>query len=54
VYNVKRGKFYPLVLSGERERDNSAEMRLGGLMEEESIPVERSLEQWYALWGIPF
>jgi len=54
VYNVKRGKFYPLVLSGERERDNSAEMRLGGLMEEESIPVERSLEQWYALWDIPF
>jgi hypothetical protein len=54
VYNVKRGRFYPLVLSGERERDNSAEMRLGGLMEEEGIPVERSLEQWYALWGIPF
>lgn len=54
VYNVKRGSFYPLVLAGERERDNAAEMRLGGLMEEEKIPVERNLEQWYALWGIPF
>ena len=54
VYNMKRGRFYPLVLSGEKERDNAAEMRLGALMEEEKIPVERSLEQWYALWGIPF
>ena len=54
VYNIKRGRFYPLVLSGESERDNAAEMRLAALMEEEKIPVERSLEQWYALWGIPF
>ena len=54
VYNIKRGKFYPLVLAGEKERDNRAEMRLGALMEEEKIPVEKSLEQWYALWGIPF
>ena len=54
VYNIKRGRFYPFVLSGESQRDNAAEMRLGALMEEEKIPVERSLEQWYALWGIPF
>ena len=54
VYNIKRGRFYPFVLAGERERDNAAEMRLGALMEEEKLPVERSLEQWYALWGIPF
>jgi hypothetical protein len=54
VYNVKRGNFYPLVLSGEKTRDNAAEMRLGALMEVEKIPVERSLEQWYALWGILF
>ena len=54
VYNIKRGRFYPLVLSGERQRDNAAEMRLSALMEEEKVPVESSLEQWYALWGIPF
>ena len=54
VYNIKRGRFYPFVLSGDRSRDNASEMRLGALMEEEKIPVERSLEQWYALWGIPF
>ena len=54
IYNFKRGRFYPFVLSGDMQRDNAAEMRLGALMEEEKIPVERSLEQWYALWGIPF
>ena len=54
IYNYKRGKFYPQVLSGDRQRDNAAEMRLGALMEEQKIPVERSLEQWYALWGVPF
>ena len=54
IYNYKRGAFYPFVLSGERQRDNAAEMRLGAVMEEEKLPVERSLEQWYALWGIPF
>ena len=54
VYNIKRGKFYPLVLAGETERDNRAEMGLSALMEQERMPVERSLEHWYALWGIPF
>ena len=54
IYNYKRGRFYPMVLSGERERNNAAEMRLGALMEEEKIPVDPNLEQWYALWGIPF
>ena len=54
IYNYKRGRFYPLVLAGPQQRDNAAEMRLAAVMEEEKIPVERSLEQWYALWGIPF
>ena len=54
IYNYKRGRFYPLVLKGEQQRDNAAEMRLGAQMEEEKIPVEKSLEQWCALWGIPF
>ena len=54
IYNVKREKYYPLVLAAEQQRDNAAEMRLGALMEEEEIPVEDKLERWYALWGIPF
>ncbi len=54
IYNYKRGRFYPLVVTAPQQRDNAAEMRLGTLMDEEKIPVERSLESWYALWGIPF
>ncbi|MCH7786665.1 MAG: hypothetical protein IIC22_04050 [Chloroflexi bacterium] len=54
IYNIKRGRFYPLVLDGPQQRDNAAEMRLGALMEEERLPMEKSLESWYALWGIPF
>ena len=54
IYNIKRGRFYPLVVSGPQQRDNAAEMRLGALMEEEKLPLEKSLESWYALWGIPF
>ena len=54
IYNYKRGNFYPMVLTAPQTRDNAAEMRLSAVMEEEKIPVERSLENWYALWGIPF
>ena len=54
IYNIKRGNYYPLVLAGEKQRDNAAEMRLGTLLEEEKVPVERNLERWYSLWGIPF
>ena len=54
IYNIKRGRFYPLVLDGPQQRDNAAEMRLGALMQEEKLPMEPSLESWYALCGIPF
>ena len=54
IYNIKRGTFYPLVLAGDKERDNAAEIRLSTVMEDEKVPVEKSLENWYALWGIPF
>lgn len=54
IYNIKRGKFYPFVLADEKKRDNGAEMHLGTLMEKENVPIEKNLEQWYALWGIPF
>jgi hypothetical protein len=54
IYNYKTGKFYPFVTSGPRQRDNATEMRLGELMKEQKLPVERKLENWYALWGIPF
>ena len=54
LYNYKLGRFYPFIPTASRERDNAAEMRLGEIMRGEKIPVARRLEQWYALWGIPF
>ena len=54
VYNYKTGKFYPFVPNGPRKRDNATELRLGEIMKEQKLPVERKLENWYALWGIPF
>jgi hypothetical protein len=54
IYNYKSGKFYPFVPSGERDRDNATELRLGEVMKEQKLPVKRRLESWYALWGIPF
>ena len=55
LYNYKQGRFYPFIpAAASRERDYAAEMRMGEIMREENIPVERKLENWYALWGIPF
>ena len=53
IYNYKRGKFYPFVPEGSQSRDTAAELRMRTAMERE-LPIERELEQWYGLWGIPF
>ena len=53
IYNYKRGAFYPMVPSGERQRDNAEELRLRSLLEKE-LPLEKDLRLWYPLWGIPF
>ncbi len=52
IYNYKRGSFYPFVPSGERRRDNAAELRLAAVMDRE-LPMEKDFERWYPLWGIP-
>jgi hypothetical protein len=52
VYNYKRGAYYPFVPTGERSRDNALEIRLSALMERE-LPVEKDMERWFPLWGIP-
>ena len=52
VYNYKRGKFYPFAPRSGQQRDNATELRLSAAMERE-LPVDSSLEQWYALWGVP-
>ena len=52
VYNYKRGTFYPFVPKPGQERDNVYELRLSSLMQRE-MPVEKELERWYAMWGMP-
>lgn len=53
VYNYKRGAFYPFVPApGERQRDNSLEIRLAAVLEQE-LPIEKDTGRWYPLWEIP-
>jgi hypothetical protein len=52
IYNYKRGAWYPFMPRGGHERDNTEEIRLGTVMDGE-LPMEKSPEQWYALWGVP-
>lgn len=53
IYNFKQGSYYPFVPREKNKRDNSMEMRLKSLIEKE-LPVEKNLEKWHPLWGMPF
>lgn len=53
IYAFKQGRYYPFVPGPERTRDAAAEFRLRALLERE-LPMEKDVEQWYPLWGIPF
>jgi hypothetical protein len=52
IYNYKRGAFYPFVPRPGQQRDNAYELRLSTMMGRE-LPIEKELERWYAIWGIP-
>jgi hypothetical protein len=52
IFNFKQGAYYPFVPAGDKQRNNSLEIRLGSLMEKE-MPVEKNMEMWYPLWGMP-
>ena len=54
IYTYRRKAYYPFVPAGEGERDRSLELRLAAQMRRAGIDVDRSLEDWYGLWGIPF
>lgn len=53
VYNFKQGLYYPFIPVTEKTRDNSTEFRIRSLLERE-LPIEKDLERWYPIWGIPF
>lgn len=54
IYNYKRGAFYPFVPDPNRsqERLNAVEFRISGALGKE-LPMEKEVESWYALWGVP-
>jgi len=53
IYNFKQGTYYPFVPLSGKQRDSPFEFRLRAEMERE-MPVEKNVEKWYPLWGIPF
>lgn len=52
IYAYKEGTFYPFVPDGNHHRDNAEEIRLASVMAED-LPVEKDLERWFPLWGVP-
>ncbi|MBN1166858.1 MAG: hypothetical protein JXA44_06970 [Methanospirillaceae archaeon] len=52
IYHFKLGRFYPFVPVSGKMRDNAAEFRMQALLGRE-LPVEKDIEKWYPLWGIP-
>ena len=54
IYTYRRKAYYPFVPTGEGERDRPSEVRLAAQMRRAGMKVDRSLEDWFGLWGIPF
>jgi hypothetical protein len=53
IYNFKQGTYYPFIPLSGKQRDSSLEFRLRADMEKE-MPIEKNVDKWYPLWGIPF
>jgi hypothetical protein len=53
IYNPKRGTWYPFVpAGGEQARDAERELQLKAILDPE-LPVEKEIERWLPMWGIP-
>ncbi|HWR25243.1 MAG TPA: hypothetical protein VN278_03315 [Methanosarcina sp.] len=53
IYYFKQGTYYPFIPLPDKKRDSPFEFRLRAEMERE-MPIEKNVEKWYPLWGIPF
>ena len=53
IYNFKQGTYYPFIPLSDKQRDSPFEFKLRADMEKE-MPIEKKVEKWYPLWGIPF
>ena len=54
LYTYHRKTFYPFIPRGSDDRDHPGELNLAKLMSRHGMLVERSTENWYPLWDIPF
>ncbi len=52
IYNFKRGRFYPFVPKGDKQRDTEYELRLKAQLDGD-LPIEPELERWFPLWDAP-
>lgn len=52
VYSYKRGTYYPFAPRDGQKRDTAAELRYQAALMHE-LPLERELERWYPIWGVP-
>jgi hypothetical protein len=54
IYNYKRGTFYPFVPNPSRDHDRltAIEFRMSGTLAKE-MPIEKEIDAWYPLWGVP-
>jgi hypothetical protein len=53
IYGFQRGAFWPFVPTGEeKERDNDRELELKDALEK-TLPMERDLTRWLALFDAP-
>ncbi len=56
IYRYDRKSFYPFVPTGETtgERDKPTEVSLASRARRQGMVIERNMEEWMGLWGIPF
>ncbi len=54
IYRYDRQKFYPFVPEEASERNRPAEMQISQMMRRAGVAVDKALEEWRPIWGIPF
>ena len=56
IYRYDRKAFYPFVPTGDStgERDKPTEVSLASRARRQGMSIERNMEEWMGLWGIPF
>ena len=54
VYRYDRQRFYPFVPEGDEERNRPGELQISRMMSKANVTVEKELEEWRPIWGIPF